>query len=394
MRIGILTFHKAINYGAYLQAFSLSQKLREQFPEDEVEIVDYIAPKEKNRKIYVFLWNIKHYGIPGGYSELKRIRTFHAMQKYLPCSPKSFCTRRLHKLYDYIDERYDMLILGSDAIFNWNQTKFPSAYIPDYPFHIPVYTYAASVHGLRYYEESEERLRKCGRSFGNMNYIGVRDACSEQFVKACFDKAQPVHCCDPTLFIDTEEIEKRGNSVLEKIRNRYDFSLDSRYIVLMVQDSAMTKAIAQAYSGKYKLISVFVRSADADLCLSDLNPFEWAVVLKKASLVVTSYFHGTLLSLVQGTPALVIDYSGYCDERYESKLKDLMITRFSLPELYYDEKDAVDFCESSDLFKKTEELLDGKYNAKIRQGIEKEKQEIRQFLKVLKEDAYHRKTVR
>ena len=41
MRIGILTFHKAINYGAYLQAFSLSSKLREQFLSDEVEIIDY-----------------------------------------------------------------------------------------------------------------------------------------------------------------------------------------------------------------------------------------------------------------------------------------------------------------------------------------------------------------
>ena len=42
MRIGILTFHKAINYGAYLQAFSLSHKLQEQFPNDTVEIIDYI----------------------------------------------------------------------------------------------------------------------------------------------------------------------------------------------------------------------------------------------------------------------------------------------------------------------------------------------------------------
>ena len=118
MRIGILTFHKAINYGAYLQAFSLSNKLREQFLSDEVEIIDYIAPKEQNRKLYMVLWNVKHYGIKGGISELKRISVFRSMQKYLFLSPKSFCTKNLNKLYSYIDERYDMLIIGSDAVFN------------------------------------------------------------------------------------------------------------------------------------------------------------------------------------------------------------------------------------------------------------------------------------
>ncbi len=392
MRIGILTFHKAINYGAYLQAFSLSKKLQEQFPEDEVEIVDYIAPKEKKRKLYVFLWNIKHHGIGGGFSEWKRIHIFRSLQKYLPCSPKSFCTSRLHKLYAYIDQRYDMLIIGSDAVFNWNQTKFPTAYIPDYPFHIPVYTYAASVHGLRYHEEPVERLEKCGRIFDTMKYIGVRDACSEQFVKDCSQSAYPLHCCDPTLFIDTEELKNRGDSVIDKIKNRYDFSLDSKYIVIMAPDSAMTKAIAKTYGGEYTLISVFVRSADSELYLSDLNPFEWAVVLKKAALVVTSYFHGTLLSLVQGTPAVVLDYSGYCDTCYESKLKDLMITRLSLPELYYDQKDAVSFNESSDFLKKTEELLAGKYDEKIRNEITKEQQGLHKFLKVLEDDMHRQKS--
>ena len=38
MRIGILTFHKVINYGAYLQAFSLSQKLKKVFPETSLTL--------------------------------------------------------------------------------------------------------------------------------------------------------------------------------------------------------------------------------------------------------------------------------------------------------------------------------------------------------------------
>ena len=43
-KIGIITFHKAHNYGAMLQVFALSKKLSHKY---DVEIIDYY-----NRKIY------------------------------------------------------------------------------------------------------------------------------------------------------------------------------------------------------------------------------------------------------------------------------------------------------------------------------------------------------
>ena len=382
MRIGILTFHKAINYGAYLQAFSLSNKLQEQFPNHEVEIIDYIAPKEQKRKSYMVLWNIKHYGLKGGFSELKRISVFKSMQKYLSLSPKSFCMKNLNKLYSYIDDRYDMLIIGSDAVFNWNQTNFPTAFIPDFPFSIPVYTYAASVHGLRFYSVSRDMLQTCGKVFERMNCVGVRDKCSEQFVKACSDNAKIIHCCDPTLFIDKDNIYNKGISVINKLEKRYGFSLDSKYIVVMAPNSNMIKEISKRYRNKYKIISVFVKSSYSDYYVADLNPFEWTVILKQAALVITSYFHGTLLSLVQGTPTIVLDYSGYCDEQYEGKLKDLMVTRFGLSELYYDKSEAENTVDES-FYKKVDELLDGGYEKRISDAVENEKETFNSFIQLL-----------
>lgn len=384
MRIGILTFHKAINYGAYLQSFSLSKKLQAQFPNDEVEIIDYIAPKERNRKLYVLLWNLKHHGIHGAVSELKRISTFKSMQKHLSLSPRSFCTSNLKKLYSYIDERYDVLIIGSDAVFNWNQTKFPTAFIPDYPFSIPIYTYAASVHGLRFYAVPNENLQICGKVFDRMECIGVRDNCSEKFVKLCAPNAKTMHCCDPTLFIDKDTIYQNGMSAEEKIQRKYGFSLDSKYIVVMAPDSNMIKEIGRRYGKEYKIVSVYVKSAYSDYYVADLNPFEWTVVLKRAAMVVTSYFHGTLLSLVQGTPTIVLDYSGYCDEQYEGKLKDLMHTRFGLPELYYDKKDADTFVGDDNFYTKVDELLGGRYDERIDIAVKKEREAIEDFVEILK----------
>ena len=384
MRIGILTFHKAINYGAYLQAFSLFNELKKQFPNDEVEIIDYIAPKEQKRKLYIFLWNVKHHGIKGGLCELNRISVFKKMQRHLSLSPKSFCTRNLKKLYSYINDRYDMLIIGSDAVFNWNQTKFPTAFIPDYQFSIPVYTYAASVHGLRFYSASKDILATCGKAFDRMEYIGVRDNCSDKFVKLCSKKARTIHCCDPTLFIDKDLIFKKGISVKDKLQKKYNLSLDSKYIVVMAPDSDIIKEVRARYGDQYKIVSVFVKSSFSDYYIADLNPFEWTVILKQAALVITSYFHGTLLSLVQGTPAVVLDYSGYCDDQYEGKLKDLMYTRLGLPELYYDKKEADNFVGDDDFYKKIDKMLSGGYRQRIDKAINKEREAINDFISLLR----------
>ena len=384
MRIGILTFHKAINYGAYLQAFSLSNKLQARFPEHEVEIIDYIAPKEQKRKLYVLLRSVKHHGIKGGLSELKRIFVFRKVQKQLALSPRSFCTKNLKKLYAYIDHRYDLLIIGSDAVFNWNQTNFPTAFIPDYPFSIPVYTYAASVHGLRFYEADCTVLKSCGEVFDRMKCVGVRDRCSEKFVKLCAKDAQILHCCDPTLFIDREAISQRGSGVKNRVEKKYGLSLDSKYIVVMVQDSEMIKAVSDRYGKEYKIVSVFVKSAFSDYYVDDLDPFEWTVVLKQAALVVTSYFHGTLLSLVQGTPTVVFDYSCYCDEQYEGKLKDLMVTRLGLPELYHDKSEAEHFEGDASFYGKMDELLAGGYEKRIGEAIEKERSALDRFMELLR----------
>ena len=151
----------------------------------------------------------------------------------------------------------------------------------------------------------------------------------------------------------------------------------------MAPDSQLVEKVAKKYGKDYKIISVFVKSSFSDYYISDLNPFEWTVVLKHASLVITSYFHGTLLSLVQGTPVIVLDYSGYCDEKYEGKLKDLMITRFELPELYFDKKDAINFIEEDSFYNKADELLNGDYDKRISVAVEKEGKTIMSFIEKL-----------
>ncbi len=382
MKIGILTFHKPINYGAFLQAYSLSNKLREVFPSSSVEIVDYIAPKEKKKITINVLWGIKHYGIVNGIQDIKKIKAFKKSYSNLTLS-RSISTNNLNKLFSYIDSEYDLLVIGSDAVFNWNQNGYPTAFIPNYNFKkCQIVTYAASVHGLRYLDEDKEKLIECGRAFDNMALIGVRDCNTENFVRCCSTKGDIIHCCDPTVIINIDKVLTIAGNYVPKIRNKFSCDLSKKYIVVMLPDGQFTQKIYERYSKEYQIITLFKPSKHADYYLYDLNPFEWAAVLSKAAVVITSYFHGTLLALKQNTPVVCVDYSNY-NFPYEGKLKDLLLTRFNLQEFYF-ESDTIDNLEvQKQAFDVIGRALDGEYNSRINEAIQSESLAFETFLNKL-----------
>lgn len=384
MKIGILTFHRPINYGAYLQAFSLQDRLKEYLREATIEIVDYIAPKER-KKIWInVLWGIKHYGVKNGIKDIQKIKAFRKSYNFLPLSESIF-TSNLKKLYEYIDEKYDLLIIGSDAVFNWKQNGYPTAFIPNYSFrHCKIITYAASVHGMKFLEESQERIKECHNAFSRMEYIGVRDTCTEHFVKYCLHEAEPIHCCDPTVVIDINKVKMVSSHFSERIKTKYGCDLNKKYIVLMLPDGRVSKKIREVYSGEYQIITLFKPSEDADYYLYDLNPFEWTRVLSMAALVITSYFHGALLSLKQSIPVIVVDYSNY-NNPYEGKLKDLMERRFCLKELYFDSNKVENEEECNKLLEIAENAINGLFLNQINKSIAREGEYFKNFVELIEE---------
>lgn len=384
MRIGILTFHRPINYGAFLQAFAFSERLAKEFPECTVEIVDYIAPLEKRKIPINVLWGIKHYGVVNGLRDLQKIRSFHKVYKFLPLSKKN-CFLNLHELYQYIDQSFDLLVIGSDAVFNWNQNGYPTAFIPDYSFeHCKITSYAASVHGLKYASEPLDRLCKCGEAFQKMLVVGVRDNCTKDFVNRCCADAECVRSCDPTLTMDAGEIMRNAEGYEMRILQKHKCDLSQKYIVLMMPDCTFTQKVHEIYSNKYQIVALFKPSSDADIYLYDLDPFEWAAVLARASLVITSYFHGTLLSLKQNTPVVCIDFSDYNSRPYEGKLHDLMCNGLDLPECYFDSRDIENASTQKRMFEMMDAALSGAFCSRIETAVQNEAKTFDDFCKLLK----------
>ena len=150
---------------------------------------------------------------------------------------------------------------------------------------------------------------------------------------------------------------------------------------MMLEDQEIAREVYERYSQTYTLVSLFKKNKYSDKFLYDLTPVEWALVLKGAKAVVTNYFHGTLVSLGQGIPTIVVDLSKY-DEPYEGKLDDLVCHRLGMPELYVKKADWT--LNKRQVFETMDLCLEGTFNSRINDAMDEEAKTFEQFCEYLK----------
>ena len=159
MKLGIITFHRAINYGAALQSFALQKALNEMGY--DAEVLDYACEYLENhyKKFYNSSGTIKgaisaiiYYPIRSA-----RIRKFREFREhYLKTSKKKNISRsELSRL----SEEYDYIITGSDQVWNPEQTECDTTYFLDFVDPMKKVSYAASL-GTDNPTEMQQRILK------------------------------------------------------------------------------------------------------------------------------------------------------------------------------------------------------------------------------------------
>ena len=163
MKIGILTFHRVINYGAQLQAYALQNFLR--INNHNAFIVDYWPSYRKNSLKY-FSWK---YFMSMGYGQkwlyLRSQLAFFSNRKRLRNTKKFVET---HMLLSDIN-KYDTLICGSDQI--WRKIKFS-----------PFYDFDATYFGQGQYNGT--RVISYAASMGNVHFASSSDELKFQNLSA------------------------------------------------------------------------------------------------------------------------------------------------------------------------------------------------------------------
>jgi len=336
MKIGILTYHRVYNYGAFIQCYSLLAQLKKDFPHVSFEVIDYAS----NRSLDYYKNQLKNAANQKIYDSLCcRNNHFDKCRHVLPLSPFSIISDDYSELIKKLDERYDAVITGSDAIWNWNSMGLPN------PYYLSEYkglkfSYAASVHGTSYRKITSSKRAWLKNALQGYEYIGTRDLSTEKFVTGIDRNLSPHHNCDPTVLLDIDQIPCNPDSLKMKlIASGVDFS--KPVIGLMAMDY-IGKEIRDFFGNSVQIVAVYSPNSYADICLYDLSPFEWVRVFSFFNVTVTHYFHGTLLSLKNSVPVIPVDLMSPYSAKYISKIKDLTC-RCNLEDWYEEKKLAGNF---------------------------------------------------
>ena len=346
MRIGILTFHRSINNGAVMQCFSLSKLLRQAFPHSTIEVIDYHMPKVEDFYKVSFK---KYFGKPSFTVAVKRLillavdpsllnrlkdrrDAFEDSFLVLPLSSKRMFSDDAQELFEYIQDNYDVVVAGSDAIWNYDMRGFPNPYFLSEKITIPKLTYAASCYGMSYEKIIPEEKMHIKRILDSYQFLGVRDEESAGFVKSMGGIVDPIHTCDPTVFLDVNDLPVDLNDLNKKLEKQ-GFSQERMSIAVMGTE-ALCKMVRKMYGGEYQIVALYNYCRNADVNLHNLTPFEWAYMFRMFQCTFTTFFHGTLVSLRNGTPVICVAVESEYSKKHMTKVEDFL-RRINMEDCYF-----------------------------------------------------------
>ena len=311
-RIGILTFSRSINYGAFLQCYSLLSKLKKLFT--NVSVINYtLIPAEIGFFIQSFLR-----------SPIKGLIQYYILRKHANNEfnfTKKKVLSNFKKSLNYINSlNFDLVIAGSDEIWKINRfRKYPNVYWASKTLIAKKISYAASANRTFANKISNEDIIDIKDELKNYEYLGVRDTHTYNFLTG-LELGKRIHMnCDPTFLYEFRDTP----TLAEKLKKKYHLDLNKPLIGLITNNKKVGFSIRKVFGKEYQIVAITSNNPYADTWLYDLNPFEWANVFKLFSGCVTSYYHGMIFSVLNDVPFVAFDYESY-SLSYETKILDLI----------------------------------------------------------------------
>lgn len=302
MKVGILTYHRAHNYGAYLQAYALCSRLNEEVDID-AEIIDFRMKKEID---FYSLYAKRRLIHPRTYIRnfLFEARIFRAFEEAIEDSrfkrsSEALVSDSLDEFRNFVMGKYDVIIAGSDEIWRVDSFRgFPNPYWLIGDFKCRKFSYAASSRS-DFSKVDSHNIDRIIQNFSEFEYIGVREpVTADSLIQIGVEKNKVHVCCDPSFLYD---IPVKRRAMAEILGDRAKLDSSKKNIVVMTGIRELAAKIKDEMGADYNLISVFDNNKGY-INVPYLKPFEWAETIKNADMVLTTYFHGTCFSIIYNTP--------------------------------------------------------------------------------------------
>lgn len=311
MRIGILTFHRADNYGAVLQSFALQETLRRKG--HDVRVIDYRQPWIEEFYRWFSLRMFRRDGIPYLKKNLKKFLL-------APCRRRNFAAFRRDWLLmtepctsASIPHDFDCYVIGSDQLWSLHCLggEADKVYMGDLPHcaDARIIGYAISADMKSVQAIGADVLKTCCQRF---DALSMREAEVAHEVQRMSGMHCDV-CIDPTLLADA--------SVWESV---VDHRWKERKYVLMYQ-VRWRKETKGMLRRKAEEAATRIGGGCEVIDLSHMNYSvqDFVSLFRYASHVVTTSFHGIVFSILFGTPFHALPlWDGY-DLRYRELLQSL-----------------------------------------------------------------------
>lgn len=294
MKIGILTFHYAYNYGAVLQAFA-TQKLLE-FMGHTPEFIDY-----RNGTIVNSYENL-HFSWRNSYFKAPYLAIWALIKsKFQEKKERKFDLFKTNKINisnhtytkaDDVDVKdYDLVLIGSDQVWNPLLTGgLDKAYFGDLKRNPSTRIVSWSPSSL-YLDFTEEELKQMANFIPNFSHISVRDENLQNIISKISNRNVEI-TLDPVLMIKPEIWKSMCHEVKE---NDY-------VLVYAVKHRDETWALATKIAKKFHKKIIEIKSnIKADFHSSVRNtcsPEDFLSYIYHADFVVASSFHGTVFSII------------------------------------------------------------------------------------------------
>lgn len=315
-KVGVLTFHRAENYGSVLQAYALQKYLTDKLG-IENELIDYIpSGQEEFYKLFVPITNIRN--LIGNILKLsiankykKRKDAFQGfLNSNLAISKDKYSAFNKNSL---LSNQYSLIITGSDQIWNTECADFSWDYLLEDVHGLKKISYAASMGGGKI--SDYDRYKKCLEEYTS---ISVREQYASDVINQMFNNEKKIEVSlDPTLLLDKEDYNKIAAP--RKIQGDYIF-LYSVYhddkllhtIRRMKKKWGMPIITLISRNNSYKVLLNGIKLANEE------GPEDFLGYIRYAKFVLTNSFHGSVFSMIYGKEFY---YLG--DYRQDPRLKQL-----------------------------------------------------------------------
>lgn len=314
MKVGILTFHRAHNYGAVLQCYALQETLKRMG--HSVRVIDYRQPWIED--FYsLFCRNMIRRNSSSASSLYAYLKG--SLKKLLIAPHKSVNFRDFRERFldlsspcdENLPQEFDCYVVGSDQLWSLHCLGGEADMVYMGGFERPsgsrLVGYAVSA-DMKSVQESQELLKKMVLGFDALSMREKEIAEAVEMITGCSCEV----CLDPTLLTDPALWDPLEADVG-----------DEEYVLMYeVRWNPQTKGKLRTKAEELAA-SVGPHCKVVDLSRVDRPVEEFVSLFRNASHVVTTSFHGIVFSIIFGIPFFAFPLWGGYDLRYVGLLQTL-----------------------------------------------------------------------